>query len=251
MQNNINIKQIEDIIINAGIIASEYYNTGFDIEYKKDGSPVSTADLAVNNYIVEKLTEITPHIPIVSEENKNTISKDIGTFWIIDPIDGTAEFINKSGEFTVNIALIENFKASIGFIYLPMYGVLYTGYNGKCYKTIDGKKQDIAFKKPDENPIIIISKRKQDEKDIAPICEKLKINKILKIASSLKFCVLAEGLADIHMRIRPHQTHEWDIAAGHAIVKAAGGNVFNLHDDTELCYNSDNFLNGAYIVKHS
>lgn len=248
--NSIDITKIENIITEAGKIAQEYYNTGFDVEYKNDGSPISNADVAVNNYIIEKLSALTPEIPIVSEESQNNISKETGTFWIIDPIDGTSEFINKSGEFTVNIGLIDNFKAEIGLIYVPMFGILYTGYNGKCYKTIDGEKQDISFKKPDENPIIVISKRKQDLIDIEPICEKLNITKVLKIASSLKFCVLAEGFGDIHMRIRPNETHEWDIAAGHAIVKAAGGNIFDLQNDNEITYNNEKFLNTAYIVKH-
>ena len=258
------------------------YNKHIDIEIKKDGSPLTNADKAANKEINRILS--TSNLPIISEEIKNEkydIRKKWSKYWLVDPIDGTKGFIAKNGEFTINIALVENNNPSIGIVYVPVSGILYIGFNNHSYKVIKGidfndfdelinQLHDnlIRFRKISVNltpkfPIKIIGSRNHSNKETDFFISNLKdyFNEveIVSAGSSLKICLVAEGKADIYPRLGG--TNEWDIAAAHAVLKFAGGNLFIYDKDlpvsnyinrsefpSNLEYNKESLKNPYFIV---
>jgi len=264
------MKNIE-IAINAALYAGneilEIYNSkDFEIQIKADKSPVTTADLAANKKIIEFLTET--EVPIVSEENEISeykIRKEIKNYWLIDPLDGTKEFINRNGEFTVNIALMEDNTPIAGVIYVPVLKELYFSHldfgafkvenikagNNKQFKLENLIKEaiELPIKEERDNLVVLSSKSHktpENETFITKLSQKYpKIDTISK-GSSLKICVLAEGKADIYPRFGP--TSEWDTAAGHAILKAVGGNIMNTTTLKEIEYNKENILNPSFFA---
>jgi 3'(2'), 5'-bisphosphate nucleotidase len=251
--------------VKAGLKILEIYNnpnSDFEIERKSDDSPLTIADKVSHQVIVENLEKI--GLPILSEEGKNIAyetRKKWNKFWLIDPIDGTKEFIKKNGEFTINIALIEDNKAVFGVIYVPVSGDLYWGIVGEgAYKVNVSKKpkslDDLckeAIKLPitnQRNIYKVVASRSFMNNDTKQFIEKLKEEhpnlEMVSKGSSLKICMVAEGEADIYPRFGP--TMEWDTAAGNAIVCAAGKEV-TLTNGTTLLYNKENLLNPYFIVK--
>ena len=251
--------------IEAGKAIIEIYNTGFDIELKEDNSPLTTADKKAHQIISEYL--IDTEIPILSEEGKHLAYKERKQwqrFWLVDPLDGTKEFIKKNGEFTVNIAFIEDGKTVAGVIYVPVTDILYVGLKDvgafKLDDTtgFDGSVEQLkkaAVRLPvnkTDNEYIVVASRSHLNSETALFLEKIKKShpdiKIVSKGSSLKLCLIAEGIADVYPRFAP--TMEWDIAAGHAIVNAAGGRVVLAEDEkTELKYNKENLLNSWFIAE--
>ncbi|RLD35815.1 MAG: 3'(2'),5'-bisphosphate nucleotidase [Bacteroidetes bacterium] len=251
--------------IEAGKAIIEIYNTGFDIELKEDNSPLTTADKKAHKIISEYL--IDTGIPILSEEGKQLAyeeRKQWHQFWLVDPLDGTKEFIKKNGEFTVNIAFIEDGKTVAGVIYVPVTDILYVGLKNKgAFKLddtsgFDGSVDQLiktAAKLPEnkaDDEYIVVASRSHLNSETALFLEKSKkIHPNIKIVSkgsSLKLCLVAEGKADVYPRFAP--TMEWDIAAGHAIVNASGGQVLLAEDEkTELKYNKENLLNPWFIAE--
>lgn len=252
----------------AGIeILKVYKGSDFGVEYKNDKSPLTIADKISHNIIHDLLK--TTQIPILSEEGKDIPyieRKEWNLFWLIDPLDGTKEFINKNGEFTVNIALIENCKPILGIIYAPTMDILYYAtYLHGSYKldnlgksiddsiTIDmllADNKKIACSKSSNNYTIIVSRShlsKQTQDYIAGIKNQHYDIELISIGSSLKFCLLAEGKADIYPRFGP--TMEWDTAAGHAIAKFAGCKVKLVNGNNELFYNKKSLVNPWFIVE--
>lgn len=253
--------------LHAGNEILKIYNSeDFEINTKTDKSPVTAADINSNNKIIEFLLDT--EIPFVSEES-NILEydkrKNQNIFWLIDPLDGTKEFINRNGEFTVNIALIENGKPVAGVIYAPVLKELYFSHLSVGAFKIENifvvKNQifslddllTLAAKLPSkekrENLIVISSKSHitpENEAYIKKLSEKHPDIKTISKGSSLKICILAEGKADIYPRFG--LTSEWDTAAGHAILKAAGGNVFNAKTHDEIYYNKENILNPYFIA---
>jgi 3'(2'), 5'-bisphosphate nucleotidase len=257
MQTKLSSHDIENIItliVESGDIAMQYYKQEYTIDSKKDNSPVTTADLEVNSYIINKLYKLFPHIPIISEENKeedNIKASKSDIFWLIDPIDGTKSFINHEDSFTVNIGLVENKNPIYGFIYCPVAQTLYyTDYDNNAYKQIRDDKQHkihIHSKPHDSEGLkILISSRKshQTREYIEQLQEKIKETKILP--SSIKLCLIAEGTADLHPKFGT--TMEWDTAAGHAILNAAGGAIEDM-EGFDLTYNKLNFINPYFIAR--
>ena len=252
----------------AGIEVAKHYKSGdYTSEMKADNSPVTSADLASNDVLMQELSRLTPDIPVISEE-VGTLPlaerKKWSRYWLLDPIDGTGEFIKGSGDFAVNIALVENRKPTLGVIYAPFLKVLYVGDVKKkeAFKvfvdnfkdfTIDNIRKNFKPIRPDDsskNSVKVVGSRSHMNKETEEFIEKL--NKtgydtsIVSKGSSLKFCLVAEGAANVYPRFAP--TMEWDTAAGQAICNAVGIDVISQETNKPLEYNKENLLNPWFLV---
>lgn len=210
------------------------------IEEKADHSPLTLADKCSNEVIIEGLKKLTPDIPIISEEGKNIPyeeRKNYNIFWLVDPLDGTKEFIKRNGQFTVNIALIEGTKPIIGIIQIPVTSEIYYADSKNAYKFYNNKHIPISVSNKKSELTAIGSSSHASENEVN-FLSKFPISNHVKAGSSLKFCLVAEGKAEIYYREGP--TMEWDTAAGHAIVEQAGGKVEG------LTYNKPDLLNGSF-----
>jgi 3'(2'), 5'-bisphosphate nucleotidase len=243
-----------NIARDAGIAILKIYNTGFDIEEKDDKSPLTDADMASHNLIIQRLTELTPDIPVLSEESAKLPFEERAsweTYWLVDPLDGTREFIKRNGEFTVNIALIHQHQSIIGVINVPVLDVDYFAWqNGGSFKIEhNGKPKKISVKKLDgtENAqLTVAGSRSHGSEMMQQYLEKLGNVETISMGSSLKFCLVAEGRADLYPRLG--LTSEWDTAAAHCIVKQAGGYITKT-DMSPLQYNTkDSLLNPFFFV---
>ena len=252
---NIQIKKIEEIAKKAGHEVLRIYRDESlfgHIDYKSDNSPLTLADKASNEIIVNLLRDTYPDIPILSEEEKHvdyTERSKWNTFWLVDPLDGTKEFIKRNGEFTVNIALIDDGFPILGVIYAPVLDKLYVGdsRSSQAY-LIDGKSNNIQLKvnRKGEGRVAVGSRSHASEEE-SDLLKSYGVKETISIGSSLKFCMVAEGKADIYYRHGP--TMEWDTGAGQAIVEAAGGTVKYMEANSRFSYNKENLLNGSFLVK--
>ena len=244
-------KEILDLIKEANQAIIRIYNRkNQNLKIKSNNTPVTEADLASNKLLTSGIKKIFPQIPIVSEENDNSLSipQHNNVFWLIDPLDGTKEFINKNDEFTCNLALIENNYTILGFVGVPVKNLIY--YGGK----------ELSSKCIDENYHITMLKCKSNYEKYRVVASKSHLNaetknfiknlnkptELVQAGSSLKFIKIAEGLADIYPRIAP--TCEWDTAAAHAILEGAGGTVTNLKGE-DLKYGKSDILNPFFVAK--
>lgn len=247
---NFNISPINEIARKAGdIIIQHYNNKNINITYKQDLSPVSTADLAANDFICYELSKLYPNVPIISEENDN-IPTTNELFWSIDPLDGTQSFLNKDGEFTVNIALVKKSTPIIGVVYAPLNKKLYyVSEDNIPYVSLEnGSKKIIKTRtSPQEGLTVVISSSSINQQRINEYLKDKKIDKIILTSSALKICMIAEGEADIYPRFG--KTMEWDTAAGHAILHAAGGKIVDL-DGNSLTYGHHErlYLNPEFLA---
>ena len=253
-------EKIINIAKGAGDIILQYYsmqekNTNFKTE-KEDGTPLTIADLKAHEFIIDRLTEETPGIPILSEEGQEipySQRKHWNKFWLIDPLDGTKEFLNCNGEFTVNIALIENNKPTFGIIHIPAQQTTYYGNKQGSFK-IDstGNRSQLKRKtrKSNQNSIRIVGSRSHSNEKLLQFTEKLKKTYaevlLQSVGSSIKFCLVAEQIVDQYPRFTP--TMEWDTAAGHAIINSCGYQILSVIDNQELTYNKKSLLNDEFIV---
>lgn len=250
--SNIDIKKVCTIARDAGAAIMEIYAGDFEVEFKGDNSPLTCADRASHKVIVAGLQQSFPEIPILSEEGKDipyAERKQWQRFWLVDPIDGTKEFIKRNGEFTVNIALIEARRPVAGVVYVPAQNKLYWGVKGEraWVQQGDDAPRAIHVRQADhEIGLTVVMSRSHPSAELEVYLENLKVAEALPVGSSLKLCVVAEGLADLYPRLGP--TMEWDTAAGHAIVEAAGGSV-NTPDNQRLRYNKESLLNPYFTVK--
>ncbi len=225
-------------------IMKVYHDPSSDFETKKDNSPLTLADKLSHDHITTVLKAEFPDIPIISEEDKELVPygtrKKYQRFWLIDPLDGTKEFIRKERDFTVNIALIEGNTPILGIVYAPAREWLYIGDKDGARKVCDGKTTQL----PSVNTAEITAVRSKSHANEAEevILNKYQATKSTSMGSSLKFCLVAEGEADIYYRAGP--TWEWDSAAAHAVVLAAGGMIYEGDtEDNELKYNKETLLN--------
>ncbi len=234
----------------AGAKIMEIYAQDFAVEHKDDHSPLTAADLAAHRHILAGLSELTPHIPVLSEESA-AVSWDIRRrwtrYWLVDPLDGTREFVKKNGEFTVNIALIEDGAPTFGVVYAPALDEMLFGQRGVGAFVCDGGENvPVLARKPAEAPLRVAASRSHLDTKTAAAIERMGEVEPLGLGSSLKFCRLAEGRLDVYPRFGP--TSEWDTAAGQAVLEAAGGVVLRL-DGSVLSYNSkDSLLNPDFIA---
>jgi len=217
---------------------------------KQDNSPLTQADLQIDEIIYKALSEHFPNITIITEERSQShgLNVDEGLFFLVDPIDGTREFINKRDEFTLNIALLENKQPIAGVICVPANATLYMGIVGEGATKTDmtnGKTQKICVREPDNEALAVVASRSHLTKETKDFIENNKVGDLKNAGSSLKFCLLAEGEADLYPRFGP--TMEWDTAAGHAILLAAGGQVNDEHG-APLKYAKPKFKNTDFIA---
>ncbi len=247
----------------AGEAILEIYKKDFDVELKSDLSPITTADKAAHKIIMDILTET--EIPVLSEEGKNIPYEERSaweTFWLVDPLDGTKEFIHKNDEFTVNIALIHKNIPTEGIIYVPVFDELYFTFQGQSYKLSSAKSEltdniselvDKASKLPlyeNNDSFKVVASRSHLNEDTSNFIEQIK--RIFPNAetnsrgSIFKICMIAEGNAQVYPRFGP--TMEWDIAAGHAIAIGAKATIFKMPGYETLLYNKENLLNPHFIV---
>ena len=247
MPNNIEIQEIVKLAKQAGkIIMKHYQQSEIETSYKHDSSPVSAADLESNELICHRLEQLYPHIPIISEENKNDSQIEENMIWMIDPLDGTKSFLNKTGEFTVNIGLIIDNKPKLGVVYSPLSDmVYYVGNDGIPYKEPTPIQVRII---PKEGATILTSALSTNYPKLTQYLQSQKVNKIIPTSSAFKICMIAEGVADLYPRFG--QTMEWDTAAGHAILNAAGGSITDL-DNKPLTYGhfDKQYYNPEFIAK--
>ena len=244
--NKNKILKICNVVWSAGERIKSIYSKKFKIFKKKDFTPVTTADLESERIIIEGLEKIFNKPKIFTEETNFKNQKSIKNFWLVDPLDGTKEFIKKNGEFTVNVAFIKNKKPFFGIIYAPILKKTYVGIKNKTYKVINKKSFREITPKKKINKTIIISRSHSSKKDSHKLKKKYNANKVLFLGSSLKFCYIAEGIAQVYPRIGT--TYEWDTAAGHAIINGVGGKV-ETKKGTELKYGKKDFKNTDFIAK--
>lgn len=243
---------IIDAARDAGIKILEVYNSDdFDVEKKGDDSPLTKADKLAHNVIEKKLTEET-EFPILSEEGANIAfeeRKNWEYFWMVDPLDGTKEFIKQNGEFTVNIALIHNNKPVLGVVYAPVLDKLYFG--GEGIGAFMGENMDPQHKleliKNETGKVKIVASRSHLNEDTANYIAQFNNAETVSMGSSLKFMLIADSEADIYPRFAP--TMEWDTAAAHAVLRGLEIEVINMEDDKPLRYNKENLLNPHFLVK--
>ena len=232
----------------AGCAALSLRESGLKKEIKDDNTPVTNGDIEVNKILTKRITEITPNILIVSEENSaHKNDKNLNNFWLIDPIDGTNDYINNRDEFTLNAALIINKKPVIGIITAPAKKRIFYSYAmSNSYELVDNKEIELINKKKDSDEIKAVSYSNELKSEILKIHQKYKITAYQKMKSSLKFCVVATGEFDLY--VAEPRACEWDIAAGHAIVEQAGGEVTDFEGD-EILYGKVNFKNPSLVLK--
>ena len=236
----------------AGDAIMEVYATDFDVQAKDDNSPLTQADMASHRVIDAGLRELTPDLPIISEESglpSFAERSEWQTYWLIDPLDGTKEFVNRNGEFTVNIALIRGNRPVLGVVHVPVSGKTYTGCEGvgAAVRESDGGSRSIGVASESAQPIRVVGSRSHRGASLDAFLERLGEVEMLPMGSSLKFCVVAEGAADIYPRLGP--TSEWDTAAAQAVVEQAGGAVLEL-DGQPLAYNAkEDILNPHFLVR--
>ena len=220
-----------------------YGNFNNDIQIKDDNSPLTQADIASHDIINECLKSL--GYPIISEESQNIYTKS-SKYWLVDPLDGTKEFINKNGEFTINIALIENRYPLEGYVYSPTTKTLYLGgLDKKSYKVQNSIIEQIQTVKT-ADPIRIVVSRSHLNEETQKYISQFTKHELLQSGSSIKFCMVAEGKADIYPRFAP--TSEWDTGAAQAVVEGAGGLVLD-KNGKRMIYQKDNILNPHFIVK--
>ncbi len=251
--NKSDIKEIVgDLIqtfLNAGKISIDLREKGLIKEIKSDNTPVSNGDLEVNKILVKKISNLTPNIPIISEETSDNKSlNNLENFWLIDPIDGTYDYINDLEEFTINAGLIIQKKPAAGLIYAPAKNRMFYSYGDNLsFELINGKPKKLDHSKNfDKNEIKFVSYSDKIKPEINQIYKKLNVKKYVKMKSSLKFCVIAAGEYDGY--VAEPRASEWDIAAGHAILKHSGGSVTDF-DGKEILYGKKDFKNPSLILK--
>jgi 3'(2'), 5'-bisphosphate nucleotidase len=235
----------------AGQAILDVYRRDIEVVQKEDRSPLTEADLASHRIICEALARLSPDIPVLSEESAGIdfdTRSSWNEYWLVDPLDGTKEFINRNGEFTVNIALIRDHEPVLGVVHVPVSGVSYTGIVGAGASREDPGRpaEPIGVRIPCARPAVVVGSRSHANPALLGFLEKIGPYELVSMGSSLKFCLLAEGRADFYPRLGP--TSEWDTAAAHAVVLAAGGRIVQL-DGTPLRYNQkESLLNPEFLV---
>jgi 3'(2'), 5'-bisphosphate nucleotidase len=238
------------IVARAGAAIMRVYEAGFTVQRKQDNSPLTLADLESQRVIIAGLAEMTPGIPILSEESAQAPWGERQSWrelWVVDPLDGTREFVKRNGEFTVNIALVREHEPVLGVVSAPAQGLLYWGASGVgAFSHHRGAAQIPIQVSAPQNPLRVVGSRSHASTETAAYLTRLGPHVMTGIGSSLKFCLVAAGEADLYPRFGP--TSEWDTAAGQALLEAAGGHVAR-PDGHRLRYNCrDSVINGDFLA---
>ena len=251
---NLDLKNIAeklvDTFLHAGKIAKEISQEGVKISIKADKTPVTNGDIAVDKIIRDKITSLTPNIPVISEETVNLKTKNkYSTYWLIDPIDGTKDYIKNKDEYTLNASLIVNLNPVVGLVYAPAKDRLFFSYGKNlAFEISNGERKALSCKKINNEEIIALANSDKTPKEILNIYKKYKVSKTVRMSSSLKFCVLAAGEADIYAANA--RAYEWDIAAGHAILEHAGG-LITKQEGEKILYGKKDYKNLSIIAKRA
>ena len=252
--NNLNLKEIVenliDTFIHAGKISLDLRKQGLIKKIKVDNTPVSNGDLEVNKIVTQKIKELTPELPIISEETSDNKSiNNLENFWLIDPIDGTYDYINNLEEFTINAGLIINKNPVAGLIYAPSKKRMFYSYGpNNAYELTNGETKNLNCSENfDKNDVKFVSYSNNIKPEIEKLHKKFNVKKYVRMKSSLKFCVIAAGEYDGY--VAEPRACEWDIAAGHAILQHAGGIITDF-EGKEIKYGKKNFKNPSLILKN-
>ncbi|MFQ2102816.1 3'(2'),5'-bisphosphate nucleotidase CysQ [Aeromonas rivipollensis] len=245
------ISELEPIARAAGDAILAIYRQPFAVEYKQDESPLTAADQGAHEVIVQALARLTPDIPVLSEESDaETMQARLGwsRYWLVDPLDGTKEFVSRNGEFTVNIALIDHGRPVWGLVYAPVLDKLW--YGGKevgAWRVADGTHKAIQTRPHEAGQVwrVVGSRNHLSQATLDYLASFGEIE-LVSMGSSLKFCIIAEGGAELYPRLAP--TCEWDTAAAQAVLEGAGGSVTQL-DGTSLAYNKPDILNPWFVAR--
>ncbi len=248
----IDVFKLCDFTFQAGKEIMKIYESGdFETEKKEDNSPLTIADKKSHNIIIEKLIEYYPDIPVLSEEGVDITYEKRSkweSFFLVDPLDGTKEFINRNGEFTVNIAYIEDNKPVIGVIYVPAFEVVYYTQNSNSYiQNSEENRVQLQVNKDKTKGLIAVRSRSHTSKEEEKFFSDNKVTDTISKGSSLKFCMVAEGRAHLYYRYGP--TMEWDTAAGHAIAECAGAEVKGLSYNKKVLRNSSFYVTSVDLEK--
>ncbi|GIV34598.1 MAG: 3'(2'),5'-bisphosphate nucleotidase CysQ [Chitinophagales bacterium] len=252
------IEPVIQIASEAGEAIMEIYRQDFEVFSKADSSPITLADKRSNDIITHGLKELSPAIPVISEESRQTpyaIRKTWDWVWIVDPLDGTKEFVSKNGEFTVNIGLVYRGKPVAGVVLIPLTGVCYYAFGESSFKRVPGEKAIRLNRQlrhyTQKTKLKVVASRSHLTEEVKQFVRTLqdegKEVELVTSGSSVKFCIVAEGEADVYPRFGP--TMEWDTAAAHAIATAAGRKVIRADNRQPLVYNKESMLNPWFIVE--
>ena len=240
----------------AGDAILEIYAQDFEVDFKDDASPLTAADLASHRYIVAALAELTPDLPVLSEESADipyATRRDWGTFWLVDPLDGTKEFVKRNGEFTVNIALIHQGRPVLGVVHAPVLDVTYSAAAGEgaFRRRHGGADEAIGTRAPQGRTLTVVASRSHSNADtdafLAEVGNRYDVELTSK-GSALKICLVADGEANLYPRTGP--TMEWDTAAAQAVLEAAGGVMAIFGSATPLHYNKADLLNPHFLAAY-
>ena len=249
------VAEMRRLALEAGDRIMEIYEADdFDVKVKSDASPVTEADEAADAIISAGLRAAFPDVALVTEEQAASHGQSVDTFLIVDPLDGTKEFINRRGDFTVNIAYVENGTPTRGVVYAPAKGrMFYTLADGTAVeedgpfdKATPGQQRTIHVTNPDNDALMVVASKSHRDQATDDYIGKYAVKDMTSAGSSLKFCLVATGEADLYPRVG--RTMEWDTAAGHAVLSGAGGHVVRFDDHTPLRYGKDGFANPFFIA---
>lgn len=236
----------------AGAAIMRVYAGEFTVQHKDDNSPLTAADLAAHRAIVDGLHVLTPQIPVLSEEASEqaawSVRQQRARYWLVDPLDGTREFVKRNGEFTVNIALIHEHRPVLGVVFAPVLEEMYWAWRGgHAYFLDGGESQSVALRtRARGNPLLVAGSRSHADPRLVAALEKLGSHELKPLGSSLKFCRAARGEVDLYIRYGP--TSEWDTAAGQCVLEQAGGGVTDM-SGVPLQYNTkDSLLNPSFLA---
>ena len=244
------LEAVRAIAHEAGRRILDVYEREFKVEHKEDRSPLTEADRAAHEIITSQLEALTPDIPVLSEESaavNYATRAGWKRFWLVDPLDGTKEFINRNGEFTVNIALIEGSRPVLGVVYVPVPAITYYACAGQGAYKQKGECaiQPVRVRRFDGGKPIVVASRSHAGPETEAFLRNLGEHDVVSMGSALKLCLVAEGAADVYPRLGP--TMEWDTAAAQCVVEAAGGRVTDLNSQP-LVYNKPSLLNPWFLV---
>lgn len=243
------LEQLLPVVRQAGAVIMEIYATDFEVRGKEDASPVTEADEKAEALILPALAELTPEIPVIAEESvaAGRVPAIAERFWLVDPLDGTREFIRRNGEFTVNVGLVEHGQPVLGVVFAPALNRLFAGATGGgAFVERDGVRQQISVRHPpDEGLTIVASRSHGDPAALEAFLQGRRVAHLRNAGSSLKLCLVAAGEADLYPRLG--RTMEWDIAAGHAVLAAAGGRITQV-DGQPLTYGKPDFANPHFLA---
>jgi 3'(2'), 5'-bisphosphate nucleotidase len=242
--------EVCDLAARAGERIMHFYAGGAEVTWKEDASPLTSADRASHDFLTESLRSLTPEIPVISEESEeaaNSLVDSTGRFWLVDPLDGTKEFVKGTNEFTVNVALVEEGRPVLGVVHAPALNITYYGVrnSGAWRRNGDGAPTPISARRADSAQLSVVASKDHAGPLVGAMLNRLAGPQLQSMGSSLKFCLVAEGKADLYLRDLP--TMEWDTAAAQSIVEAAGGGVFSL-DGRPLRYGKPGLRNSAIMT---